>query len=215
MELAVDQGHLDVDHRVPADHAVDHRLDDALLDRRDELVRDRAAEDLALVDEPLTVGEGLDLDRADGVLAVTTALFHVPTGGGRLAADRFPEGDLRGAGDDVDAELALEPLDHDLEVGLAHPVHHGLVGLLVSGDAQRGVLLTESREPGRQLVLLALGLRSDRVGEQRLGQARAARGAPARPSCSSVSPVWACCSLATAPMSPAETAGTDSCSLPR
>ena len=68
----------------PLDHAVGHRLDDALLDRRDELLRDRAAEDLALVDEAFAPGEWLDVDHADGVLAVTTALLDVPAGGGGL-----------------------------------------------------------------------------------------------------------------------------------
>ena len=115
---------------------------------------------------------------------------------------------------DLDAELRLQPAHLDVEVRLAHAVDHGLVRLLVAGDAERRVLLAEPREPGRELVLVALGLRAR---SRRRAAARAARSAAACTGSSfvdQVSPVWACWSFATAPMSPARTSGTDSCSLP-
>ena len=99
--------------------------------------------------------------------------------------------------------LRLQPLDHDLEVRFAHAVHHGLVGLLVAGDAERGVLLAQPSEPGRELVLVALGLGGDRVGQQRLGQGSEAPACTGASLVLRVSPVCACWSFATAPMSPA------------
>ena len=120
-----------------------------------------------------------------------------------------------GAVVDLDAELRLQPAHLDVEVRLAHAVDHGLVGLLVARDAERRVLLAQPREPGGELVLVALGLRRDRVGEQRLGQLDGRQRAPGSSFVDHVSPVWACWSFATAPMSPAGTSGIDSCSLPR
>src|SRR5687768_6578660 len=96
-----------------------HRLADALLDRRDELPGDHAADDL--VDE-LEAGAALgrlDLQIADAVLAVAAGLADVPSlslGGRR---DRLHVRDLRQADVDVDTVLASQPLGGDLDVGLA------------------------------------------------------------------------------------------------
>ena len=86
------------------------------------------------------------------------------------AADRLAERDLRRVVQHVDAELRLEPAHLHVEVRLAHAVDHGLVRLLVPLDPERRVLLAQAREPGRELVLVALGRGLDRVGEQRLRQ---------------------------------------------
>ena len=67
MELPVDERDLDVDHRVPRQDPLGHRLHDALLDRGDELLG-IAPEDLVLVDEAFPSRERLDLDLAHRVL---------------------------------------------------------------------------------------------------------------------------------------------------
>ena len=71
--LAVDERDAHVDHRVAGLDAVLERLLDALLDRRDELGRDRAA--LDLVDEvEALAGRRLDVDVDDAVLARAAGL---------------------------------------------------------------------------------------------------------------------------------------------
>jgi len=68
----------------------------------------------------------------------------------------------------VDVELALETVDDDLEVQLAHAADQGLTGLLVRGDAERRVLLGEPLEAASELVLVGLRLRLDRDLDHRL-----------------------------------------------
>ena len=78
MERPVEHGDPEVDHRVAGEIAAQPRVLDPLLDRRDELPRDRAAEDV--VDE-LEVGaarQRLDLDLAVAELAVAAGLLLVP-----------------------------------------------------------------------------------------------------------------------------------------
>src|SRR5688572_3031733 len=120
MELPVEQRAPYVDHRVPADHALLHRLDDALFDGSDELIGDRTAEDLVDEVEPLAASEGLDLDGADRVLPMAPGLLHVAAETFSGPADRLAEGDPGRGGRDLDAELPLHPLDLDVEVRLAH-----------------------------------------------------------------------------------------------
>src|SRR5688572_6392135 len=66
--LAVEELDLDVDHRVSGTDAVLHRSTDALLDRGDPLVRDRATEDRIDELEAFTARDGLDAHAADPVL---------------------------------------------------------------------------------------------------------------------------------------------------
>ena len=216
MELAVDERDLHVDHRVAAEDALRHRLHDALLDRGDELLRDRRRRRSC----PRTRSP-----RRGG--AARSRCCRPRTGRGRRSASRDgrPRPPCRGSSrgrrsspgrcSTSTPNFASGGSIMHVEVRLAHAVDHGLVGLLVAGDAERGVLLAQPRETGRELVLVALRLRRDRVGEQRLGQLdrRSCTGSSfVRPGVAGVRVRW---SFATAPMSPAATSGIDSCSLPR
>ena len=78
MRLAVDERHADVDHRVAGADAALHLGAHALLDRGDELPRHRAADDLVDELEARARRQRLDLDVADGVLAVPAGLLDVP-----------------------------------------------------------------------------------------------------------------------------------------
>ena len=79
----------------PATGAVRHRLLAALLDRRDEALRDHAALDLVDELEAVAVGQRLDLDVAVAELAAPAGLLLVaPVGLGR-PADRLAVGDAR------------------------------------------------------------------------------------------------------------------------
>src|SRR4029453_16685937 len=137
--------------------------------RADERLGERAAEDLVDELEPGTTRERLDLEVADRVLTVATRLLDVATDALARTSDGLAVRDLgRGRGH-LDSELAFHPFYLHVQVGLAHPVHHGLVRLVRALDAERRVLLTQARERGRELVLVALGLRRDREREQRFG----------------------------------------------
>src|SRR5207248_10295116 len=105
---AVGEPHDDVDHRIARDDTALQRLLDALLDRRDVLLGDHAADDLVL--EQKTGARRLRLDRerdvAEHALAARLADEAVALRGRR--ADRLAIGDLRLA----DVRLARELPPH-------------------------------------------------------------------------------------------------------
>ena len=122
----------DVDDRVAGEHAGVHRLLDALVDRGDVLLRDLAAGDL--VGELVAVARRLRVEVDDDVRELARAAGLAD----ELLADvldrlarRLAVRDLRTADVRVDVELALEAVDDDLEVQLAHAGDHRLAGLLV------------------------------------------------------------------------------------
>ncbi len=71
---------------------------------------------------------------------------------------------------DVDAEAVPEPVDRDLDVHLAQAGEQLVAGLRVAAEHERRVLLGEPAERGRDLLLVALGLRRDREAHHRLGE---------------------------------------------
>ena len=119
--------------RVAGEDAAAHRLADALLDRGDELLRDDAADDVVLEDEALAALGRLDLDDDVAVLAVAAGLLgrSLPSHLGAASLDRLAVGDLGLADVGVDLELALQAVDDDLEVELAHAGDDRLPRLLV------------------------------------------------------------------------------------
>src|SRR5205814_2355592 len=96
------------------------RLLYALVHRGPEALRDDAADDL--VDELVALMplERLDHDGAVAELAAAARLLLVAVPGARLLADRLQVGDARLVQLDLDAEAALQALDGDLDVDLAH-----------------------------------------------------------------------------------------------
>ena len=91
---AVDQGHRDVDH-VEAERALDHRILDALFDRRDPLLGDRPAVDFFFEAEAFAASERLHLDDHVAELAVAARLLLVAAFLGHRFADRFAVADGR------------------------------------------------------------------------------------------------------------------------
>src|SRR4051794_3170668 len=168
--LPVDERHADVDDGVARAHAVGERLLDALLDGGDELDRHRAAADLRDEVEALAGGR-LDVDVDDAVLARAAGLAHEAAldllGG---AADGLAVGDLRAADVGLDVELAAHAVDQHLEVQLAHAGDLGLAGLLVRLDLERRVLLGETAERDRHLLLVGLRLGLDGDLDDRVGE---------------------------------------------
>src|SRR5438034_1462089 len=158
---AVDDGRLDVHHRVAREHARLHRLLHALPDRRDVLARDDAA--LGAVDELEAAARRERLDAQHDV-AVLPPPARLPDEL-RLLLDRLADGllvgDLRLADVGVDLELAQQAIDDDLQVELAHARDERLPGLGVGRDAEGRILGGELVERAAEALLVGLGLGLD------------------------------------------------------
>ena len=121
--------------------------------------------------EPGAPGQRLDLDLADGVLAVAAGLLDVPAEpvarrrrGSRAAAPATST-----CSTDT-PNRSRQPLERGVRVRLAHRPEHELLGLGLDVDAQRRVLGGQPGERGRELVLVGLGRRLDRHRQQRRRQ---------------------------------------------
>ena len=170
MIFAVDQRHLEVDHREAGEHAgAEHRFQ-ALFDARDVLLRHRAADDFVLELERRAGRRRLgdDLDRrelagAAGLLLVRVVVLD-------LLRDLLAEGHLRRADIGVHLVGALQDVDLDVEMQFAHALEDGLPALLIGGDAERRVLGRELGERDAELFLVGLRLRLDRDLDHRIGE---------------------------------------------
>src|SRR4029453_14990460 len=123
--------------RVTGQHTSRHRLADALVDGLDEVFRNRAADDV--VDE-LVAFTRLPRDQANlrvAVLAAAARLPDVTTFAFGRSGQRVLVGNLPRPHTPLNIELALEPIDDDLQVELAHPGDDNLAGLLVRLHAER------------------------------------------------------------------------------
>src|ERR1700678_4619999 len=103
MRLAVEQGNLDAGHRVAGHHPLVHLPADTLLHRGNELPGHPAPDDLVDELEGGRVGERLDLDVADAVLAMPAGLLDVAAEPRRLARHRLPQRYPQAGGLDGDA----------------------------------------------------------------------------------------------------------------
>ena len=142
---AVEHRGLEVDHRVAGEEAAHARVLDALLDRRHELPRDGAAEDVVLELEVAAARQRLDPDLAVAELAVAAGLLLVAAVrlGGR--GDRLAVGNPRRLEVDLDAEAAFQLGDGDLDVQLALAGQQQLVRLRIARVADRSGLPPRSR----------------------------------------------------------------------
>src|SRR6185503_446651 len=109
------------------DRPLGQRRAHALLDARDELVRDRAAAHLVDELEAGAARQRLDAQEDLAELAGAAGLLLVAVVALGAAGDRLAVRDLRLLGVDLDAEAALELLHRDLEVQLAEPGDQRLV----------------------------------------------------------------------------------------
>ena len=119
----------DVVDRIAGEHAARERFLDPFVDRLDELSRNRTAAGLVLEDVARARLAREEVDLHVAVLAAAAGLLrvlHLAIGGTRQG---FLVGDLRTADGRLDAELALEAVDDDLEVQLAHAGDDDFAGL--------------------------------------------------------------------------------------
>ncbi len=123
---------------------------------------------------PLTnsiAGAGLLRFQADdhlGVLTGTTGLLLVDVVDLlHRTTKRLAVGHLRLTDIGLDPEFALHPVDHHLEVQLAHAGDDRLAGLLVGMHPEGRILFGQPLDGDRQLLLVRLGLRLDRLLDHR------------------------------------------------
>ena len=113
----------------------------------------------------------LTRDQADlrvAVLAAAAGLLDVAALALGRTRERFLVGDLRLADARLDVELALQPVDDDLEVQLAHAGDDHLAGLLVGLDAEGRILGHQLLQAHAELLLVGFGFRLDRERDDRL-----------------------------------------------
>ncbi len=143
---------------------------ETFLDRRDELPRHRAADDLVL-ERKAGAGRvrlGNDLDARKLAVAAGLLLVHVVDRGG--PGNLLAIGDLRRADIGVDLIGAPEDIDLDVEMQLAHALDDGLAGFLVGMDAERRILGDELGQRDAELLLVGLRLRLDSDLDHRIGE---------------------------------------------
>ena len=167
MVLAVVERDAQVHHRVARELALAQRLDDALLDGRDERPRDRAADDLVDELEAVAALQGLDPDPAVPVLAPPAALLLVLALGLGRAGDGLAVGHVGRGQLHRDAEAPLDALGHHLDVHLGEPADQEVARLLVAVHVEGRVLVGHPAQRRVELVLVGLGARGDREAHER------------------------------------------------
>ncbi len=153
---AVDDVDVDVDDRIAADDAVEHRFFDALLAGRNVFLGNGAADDLVLDRDALAALVRLNLDDDVAVLTATARLLDQLAFAIGSRRDGFAISDLRLAGVGLDLELAEHAIANDLEVQLAHAGDDRLAGVLVGEDAESRILFRETLESDAHLFLVRL-----------------------------------------------------------
>src|SRR5262249_16708727 len=136
MILAVDQGDLEVNHREASNHARTENRLKPLLDAGNEFFRYRTADDIVFELERRAglrrLGGNLDLREltgAAGLLLVRVAVLNA-------VRDLFAECHLRRTNIGINFVSALENVDLDVEVKLAHALQDRLTTLLIGRDAE-------------------------------------------------------------------------------
>src|ERR1700694_2820653 len=158
----IDERDGDVDHGISRGDATLQRFTDALFDRRDVLARDASLRDLVHEDETASSFAGLHVDLGMAELALATSLADEPADAMSRALDGLLVGDLRLALVRVNAKLAEQAVDDDLEVQLAHALDDRLARLIVGVHPEGRVLFRKSLQRHAELFLVDLRLRLDR-----------------------------------------------------
>ena len=109
-------------------------------------------------------------DLAVAELAAPAGLLLVAVPRARLLANRLLVRHARRVELDVDVEPRAEPVDRDLDLHLREAREQLLAGLRVAAHDQGRILLEQSAEAGRHLLLVALRLRRDREAHHGLGE---------------------------------------------
>ncbi|OPZ92057.1 MAG: hypothetical protein BWY73_00939 [candidate division TA06 bacterium ADurb.Bin417] len=165
----VEEGGLEIDHRVTLQHAGLGRLHHALFDGPEELPGHVVALDLLLELVAGAPRQGLDPEPDVTVLALAAGLAHEPALGLGGTGDRLPVGHLGLAHPRLNLELPDQPVADDVQVQLTHPGDDRLAGLAIHPDLEGRILLGKLGEGDADLVAVGPALGFDRHRDHRFG----------------------------------------------
>src|SRR5438132_984441 len=144
MERAVHDVDRDIDDRVTAEHAVQHRFFDTLFNRRYVFPRNDAANDLVFDDQSFTAFSGANVYFDVAVLTPAAGLFDQLANTVRTARDRFAIRDLRFARIRVDFEFAEHAVPDNFQMQLSHAGNDRLASIFVGVNAKSRVFLGQT-----------------------------------------------------------------------
>src|SRR5690348_14649770 len=167
---AVVEDHSEIHHRVAGQEAALRRLHNALLYCGNEVTGDGAAENVVNELKVAAARQRLHLDLAVAVLAVPPGLLLVPALHVGFAADGFAVGHLGRLQIDLGVVALFQFGNDDFDVLLAGAGDEEFLGLLVTEEAQHGVLFHDLVDAVGELVFIGARLGFDGEGDGRLGQ---------------------------------------------
>ena len=163
----------EIDHRKSGEVSARRRILDSFFDGRNEVLRNRAAENVVHEFELSAARQRLHLDLAIAVLAVPAGLFLVASLHVGFAANRLPIRNLGRFQIHFGVIALLQLRDDDFDVLLAGARDQKLLGLRIAEEAQHGILFHELVQAGTKLVFVGAGLGLDCERDRRLGQLHA------------------------------------------
>src|SRR6185295_6226806 len=88
----------------------------------------------------------------------------------RRLADGLSIGDLRPPHIGINRKLALQPIDYDFKMQLAHPADDRLPGLLIGRDLETGIFGGKALKSEAELFLILAGLGFDGLSDDWCGE---------------------------------------------
>src|SRR5271154_6651172 len=159
VERAVNDFDFDVNDLIAGINTAFYGFLDAADDRRNIFLRNRAADNLVKDLDALAFFIRLDGDAGVAVLTFAAGLTDEFSFALGFFGDRFAISDLRGAGVGLHFEFALEAINDDFQMQLAHARDDKLAGFLVRETAERRVFLGETLQAFGQFVAILFRLR--------------------------------------------------------
>src|SRR5271155_4163302 len=158
MIAAVEDGDPHVDHRIAGQESVGQSVAHAFFDRRNEVARDDAADDVVDELEALAARHRLDLQPAIAVLPAAAGLALVLALRLGAALDGFLVRNLGRLQLDVDVEFPPQFLHRDFDVHLTGARQNDVVRLRVAMHLEREIFFDQLLQRRRRLLLVTLGL---------------------------------------------------------
>ena len=170
MITAVEDRHLEVHNRITRQIAARRRLDDALLNRRNKLPWNRAAEHFVGELETTAARRRLHPDLAVAELAVSATLLFVASMSFGAATNALAIRHLRRFQCHLGVVPLLQTRHNRLDVRLSGPGNQKLIGLRIAEEANQQILFHQLVNSRRKLVLVRAALRLDSIGHRGLRQ---------------------------------------------
>src|ERR1700756_2549197 len=135
---------MQIDYRVAADDAVQHRLFDAFLNRRNILFRNSAADDLVLDLDSFSALTRFYVHNNVTILSATTGLLDQLTFTDGVLCNRLAVSDLWLFRLSIHLKFPEHAISNNFKMQLSHPGDDRLSGILVGIDSESRVLFGQS-----------------------------------------------------------------------